>query len=480
MTERAAEVERKFVGVAPQPVLGGLVEVGPALSFRLVATYWDTPGDALAGAGWSLRRREGGHDDGWHLKRPRVAGAGRVEVAAPPAAELPDDLRAELGPLIGTAPLVPVAEITTDRRESPLVRSGVVVAHLARDVVAVRVGAATDQWDEAEVELVPGTEEGLLEALTEALLAEGAELATHGSKVARALAQLAAPRAGLGEASSAGDVLLDYAGRQVGMLQAQAGGVRADAPDAVHKARVATRRLRSLLKTFAEFWDAARTEPLRAELGWLAGLLGAPRDAEVLAEEFGDLFAELGSAADTAVRERVLAHLADAHATSHAALVVALDGPRAVALRGELVRLLVEPPLAQRAAEPAASLLGAVDRAERRAEKLVARAERKPGRLARWHEVRKAGKAVRYCAEAVAPVHPELAEPASAWEEVGETLGVLQDAAVADELLADLEQSGPPSATWGVLRAIQADRHTASLATGRAALADALRGRSRF
>ena len=37
---------------------------------------------------------------------------------------------------------------------------------------------------------------------------------------------------------------------QVGMLQAQAGGVRIDAPDAVHKARVATRRLRSLLKTF--------------------------------------------------------------------------------------------------------------------------------------------------------------------------------------------------------------------------------------
>lgn len=474
MSDRAAEVERKFVGVAPEPAFGGLVDVGQATAFTMVATYWDTPGHALAAAGWSLRRREGGHDDGWHLKRPRTAGAGRIEVAAPLAAELPAALREEAGTVIGTAPLVPVAEITTHRRESALLRAGRVAAHLACDEVTVRVGAAGEAWSEAEVELEPGTDEGLLDALTGALLAEGAQLAPHGSRVARALDRLGTPRAALGPGSSAGDVLLDYAGRQVGMLQAQAGGVRIDAPDAVHKARVATRRLRSLLKTFTGFWETARTEPLRAELGWLAGLLGAPRDAEVLAEEFGDLFAELGSVADSGVRQRVLAHLADAHATSHAELVAALDGPRGVALRGELVRLLVEPPLAERADEPAASLLEAVDRAERRAEKLVARAERKPGKLARWHEVRKAGKAVRYCAEAVAPVHPELAERAAAWEEVGETLGALQDAAVADELLADLEQGGPPSATWGVLRAIQSDRHTASLTAGRAALAAAL------
>lgn len=477
MTGRAAEVERKFVGVASEPGFGGLVETGPATTFTLVATYWDTPDHLLAASGWSLRRRVGGHDDGWHLKRPRPQGTGRIEVGTALAPELPAELRAEAGTLIGTAPLVPVAEITTVRSEAPLLRDGEVVALFARDTVTVRVGERAQSWEEAEVELTPGTEEGLLDALTAALFAEGAAAAPHGSKVARALAELSSPAREPGEGATAGEVVLGYAARQVGTMQAMADGVRADAPDAVHRARVATRRLRSLLRTFADVFDPDRVEPLRRELGWLADLLGEPRDAEVLAEEFGALFAELGEAADPGVRRRVLDHLAATHAASHARLVAALDEPRAVALRADLVRLLVEPPLTARADAPAASLVAALDAATDRAAVLAERAERRPGRLARWHEVRKAGKAVRYCAEALVPVHPELAARAAAWEEVGETLGALQDAAVAHELLESLEPDGPASATWRLLHGVQTDRHEAALAEGRLALRGALGGR---
>ena len=56
----------------------------------------------------------------------------------------------------------------------------------------------------------------------------------------------------------------------------------ADQPDAVHKARVATRRLRSALRTFRPLLDRTVTDPLRREVRWLTGALGAPRDAEVL------------------------------------------------------------------------------------------------------------------------------------------------------------------------------------------------------
>src|SRR6202158_1091610 len=55
-------------------------------------------------------------------------------------------------------------------------------------------------------------------------------------------------------------------------------------PEAVHQARVATRKLRSRLRTFGALLDPEWTEPLRSELGWLAMGLGAVRDREVLLE----------------------------------------------------------------------------------------------------------------------------------------------------------------------------------------------------
>ena len=58
--------------------------------------------------------------------------------------------------------------------------------------------------------------------------------------------------------------------------------MRLDAPDAVHKMRVATRRLRSALTTFKPLFDADVVRPLGGELKWLAGELGAARDAEVM------------------------------------------------------------------------------------------------------------------------------------------------------------------------------------------------------
>ena len=50
----------------------------------------------------------------------------------------------------------------------------------------------------------------------------------------------------------------------------------------VHQARVATRRLRSDLRTFQPLLDEAWADALRDELRWLGAELGRVRDAEVL------------------------------------------------------------------------------------------------------------------------------------------------------------------------------------------------------
>ena len=84
-----------------------------------------------------------------------------------------------------------------------------------------------------------------------------------------------------------------YLAAQVGVLQWLEAEVRDDKPDAVHKARVATRRLRSALRTFRPLLNRTVTDPLRREVQWLTGLLGAPRDAEVLLRHFQGMADEL-------------------------------------------------------------------------------------------------------------------------------------------------------------------------------------------
>src|SRR5690606_908188 len=83
------------------------------------------------------------------------------------------------------------------------------------------------------------------------------------------------------------DVVTVAIQRDIARLVAHDPLVRLRAPvgqddTAVHQMRVGCRRLRSDLRTFAPVLDRAWTAALRAELAWLAGALGAARDAEVL------------------------------------------------------------------------------------------------------------------------------------------------------------------------------------------------------
>ena len=56
-------------------------------------------------------------------------------------------------------------------------------------------------------------------------------------------------------------------------------------PEDVHQARVATRRLRSDLRTLAPHLDEEWVTNIRGELKWLGEVLGAVRDADVLGKD---------------------------------------------------------------------------------------------------------------------------------------------------------------------------------------------------
>ncbi|MEV6280436.1 CHAD domain-containing protein [Nocardia sp. NPDC051832] len=93
-------------------------------------------------------------------------------------------------------------------------------------------------------------------------------------------------------AVSAGTAFIAALAGDVDRLLAAEPEVRADADDSVHQMRVATRRLRSVLRSYRMLLQRDRADEISTELKWLAGLLGVARDAEVRADRFEKLLAE--------------------------------------------------------------------------------------------------------------------------------------------------------------------------------------------
>ncbi|NEK56575.1 CYTH and CHAD domain-containing protein [Geodermatophilus sabuli] len=462
---------------------------GDSVQQRLTATYFDTDDLRLAAAGLTLRRRTGGDDAGWHLKVPAGRDA-RSEVRLPAgraARTVPSSLRNLVWIHSRGAALVPVAEIVTQRTVRRLVDpTGQVLAEIADDRVTARrllpsegsgdAAGAPTSWREIEVELVGGHAE-LLDGVDARLRAEGLRAAGAASKLAQLLGtdgvgtEGARPRTGkaakLTAKTSAGEVLLAHLREQVAQVRAQDLPVRLDAPDAVHKMRVATRRLRSALTTFKPLVAADVAKPLRAELKWLAGELGAARDAEVMRDRVA---AAVRSEADGVERGPAAAiagqELGEAYRSAHDRVLAELDGDRYHRLIATLEELVDSPPLTERASAPAGTVLPRlVARSFAVVRSLVEDAAARPDgdeREELLHDARKAAKASRYAAESVDRVFGQDATAfAEAMEAVQETLGEHQDSVLTRQRLHDLALHTPSTRAaflYGRLHALEEAR----------------------
>lgn len=280
---------------------------------------------------------------------------------------------------------------------------------------------------------------------------------------------------------SGAQVLQDYFASQVKVLDDWRQPVIEDAPDAVHKSRVATRRLRSLLRTFRPLLDADATEPIRAELKWWADVLGAPRDAEVMKAKLVAAVEELPAEKRRGpVVTRITSELDEEHRRSHALLVAEIDGERATALMDRLHAAAVDLPTAPAAEAPASECLPPlVAKVCRRvdADAKKARTEKGNASLFWWHETRKKAKAARYAGEALVGAFGDDAKRlGKAYEAVTESLGELQDSAVAVEKLIQLahvaDAAGESTVTyWHLIDAEREIGHGAKEA-GEKALVD--------
>lgn len=488
------EIERKFDADAGSPLpdlrsVDGVATVTDPAETTLEATYFDTRDVRLAAHRTTLRRRTGGADQGWHLKLP-AGGDKRTEVRLPldrARHTVPEALAKEVRGLVRGRELVPVAVLRTTRLEQRLIdAAGNDLAIVADDIIhAKRLNEGSvdvSAWREVEVELVGG-DQALLDAVSACLEFAGLTRSASASKLQRVLGDLVPgqlQRPKLTSRSRAGDVVLAHLREQVEELVARDRGARTDEPDAVHKMRVATRRLRSALSTYRPLLDREFTDPVRDELRWLGGALSEPRDAEVLHSRLSRLVEEqpdewvLGP-----VLRRIDLDMGARHRTGHGHLLEALDDERYRRLLDTLDELLADPPFTKTARKRAhrklprlvARACARVDRAAR-ATDAAATTEKRNERL---HEVRKAAKRARYAAESVATVCGKPATRlAKRMEHLQEVLGEHQDSVMSGQVLRELgvvaHLSGENGFTFGLLHGLERSRGEAAQCGYRPAL----------
>ena len=271
---------------------------------------------------------------------------------------------------------------------------------------------------------------------------------------------------------SAAAVVLAHLEQHIGRLQARDPLVRADAPDAVHQMRVATRRLRSALATFRPVVDRRVTDPLREELKWLGEVLGAARDAEVIRDHLTAMVqAEPDDLVLGLVQQRITIEMGSRHRAAHDHVVAELDGQRYRDLLDTLDRLLAEPPFVEAAARDADDvLLPLVAATWKRVKRLHRAAAAEPDPARRdplLHDIRKAAKRARYAGEALVPTHGAPAKTwAQAMESIQETLGAHQDTVVIRQTIREIavaaHLAGENAFTYGRLHALEQARADAT------------------
>jgi CHAD domain-containing protein len=407
---------------------GGAVD---ASTDELHATYFDTPQATLQRLGVTLRRRTGGADAGWHLKVSD--GPARTEFQSrDKGSRLPAALNRRIAGVLAGEELAEIATITTTRQATRLrdQHSALVVEVADDQVTGATIGETSklDRWREVEVELGPAGDEVLLTKITKIFRRAAARPAKLQRKLDRLITLNGSQPAG----DKLGRAVAEYAHEQVVAILLGDIALRDQpGPEAVHKTRVAIRRLRSTLRNFGPVLalEPEAAADLDETLRWLAGLLSPIRDGDILARRLTAELAELP-------RERVLGpvarEIAETVAADRAAAVkvwqAAWSDERYLMIMTTLKQWLVEVPV-QRSDLTGEAVL---KKAQRKSQRRLDGAAGDPAEL---HRARKATKRLRYAGELLTDQLPQAKKTAKKAKKAQTVLGDHQDLVVAAEFL---------------------------------------------
>jgi CHAD domain-containing protein len=415
---------------------------------RFTSTYYDTADFRLARSGVTLRRRVERGKSLWQLKLPRDSAA-RLELErAGGAAGPPAQIRDLLVAFLHGRELVPTAKLRTVRRGLRLAANGDSAADVVIDEVAVLDGRkVTGSFSDLEVEVVKGDEQ-TLDEVEQALRRAGARRGDPRPKVMRALGlDPGASVPTVRRDASAVEHLQERIERLHEQLLVHDPGVRlGDDAEELHQLRVATRRLRALLRAARPMLVREWSEPLRAELSWLGGVLGPARDLDVLIQHLWEE-AETLSANERRALSSAVAVLERERDEAGEALREAMDSERYLDLLAAVERAARAPHVVSREVSLSDIAAGEFRKLRRAAKKLPDDPSDEE-----LHALRIKGKRARYAAElAEGPVGKKATRFIGSAKDFQDAIGEHQDAVVAEQRLRDLRRSARGASTAFVL-----------------------------
>ena len=426
------------------------VEVGAKGHIQLDSTYYDTRGLALLHAGITVRLRTDRQGGIWTVKLPRRMDPSKVArrtlTFTGATAELPSAVVDLVQTHVGRERIVPVAHLHTDRTTLRLYdRDHDFIADIICDNVSAHVGAAdVRNLVEVQVSLHEHDEFGrsVQQHVIERLVENGCSIeSAHVAKLALILRpDEPAPTPPLHPRPTVGELIqFDLVSAAQTMLDHDAGIRLGDDVEDIHLFRVAARRLRTHLRTFAAILEPAWRDALRAELAWIADLSGAVRDADVLVSHLQSGATTL-PAADTERVKTLFELLEKQRDTARTALILAMHTDRYEQLTQQLKTIIGLGPRVDLEVDDA-TVRGAaapfIRKAVNKHLQNLQRAARMHGRSEeeQLHQLRIAAKRARYTADAAPPDARRLARRSAHLRTLQDRLGEYHDCTLAEQWL---------------------------------------------
>ena len=292
------------------------------------STYFDTNGYSLGRLGITLCRKVEQKKGVWQLQLPSPSGRLELDRAGGPNT-LPPEFRDLLFALLHEKDPRPFTKRRTERQRFQVERHGKILVEINHDAVAlIERGRIRHRLFELEIELIDGSKKDLRH-ITQALLKAGAFKEDSYLKIFQGV-HVAFPEALQNVDASAPprDHLHAHLQRQVSEILTHDPGTRfGKDPEDLHHMRVATRRLRALLRIGRDFMDPEWTNSLLKEVGWLGKVLGIVRDFDVLIKGLRHEASTLGSQ-DRKIFQKLLADLEAQRSISRGMMLDVLRSPR--------------------------------------------------------------------------------------------------------------------------------------------------------
>jgi CHAD domain-containing protein len=454
--KQAVERELKFEAVSSvalpdlRDIVGGTQRLPQQ---RLFTTYYDTTDGRLRERGLTIRHRT--IDDQapgtWTLKVPhnsQSSGVEREELSwEGHRDDVPGGALEMVRGLVRREPLRSVISLETLRQRLILQdETGCPLAELDDDAVLV-AGGPRDGWRFRQVELELHDPSSSRVHAIAARLEHAGLMSEETPKLAKALGirPHVAPRRRLGRKATLGDLvratLSDGLDRLLDHDWRLRGSVAPDEHD-VHQARVATRRLRSDLKTFGVVLDPVWLSHMRDDLKWVGAHLGEVRDLDVLAATVQQASKEL---AEDLLHQRRMAASRLANVLNSGRYLRMLDRLHAASRTPPFL----DTPGTIHSSDPATDVVPAlVARRWKALRRQVNKGGHHPSDR-QLHQTRIKAKHLRYAAEGVTPVFgTPAARVASAAERIQTVLGRHHDAVEAKAWLEESAERISPSCAF--------------------------------